>query len=422
MSNFKAKISQITKNEDARNLASNFVWLSVLKVIGYIFPLITLPYLSRVIGVDGFGEIAFAASIMVFIETIVDFGFNYTATRDVARCRDNIQEVSNIFSNVLWSKSLLMILGLGILSILVYTVPMFRSKQLLLFLTFLYIPGHILFPDWFFQAMEKMKYITILNLLSKTLFTALIFVVVKDKEDYIWQPLLTAVGYWVSGLIAMGFILKKFKVTIVKPNIQTIWASIKGSANMFVSLICPNLYTNFSTVLLRTTCGEVATGLYDAGYKFISIIDQLFQVLSRTFYPFLARKIDKHQLYTYISGSFSIFASIGLYICANMLVKLFYTTEFTDAVLVIKILSIAPFSLFLMNTYGVNYLLLVGKDRLYRNIIVVYSVIGFVLTLLVTPKWSYVGMAFTITTIWLLRGVTTFIFAVKHKREIKRGK
>ena len=252
MSNFKAKISQITKNKDARILASNFVWLSVLKVIGYIFPLITLPYLSRVIGVDGFGEIAFAVSIMVFIETFVDFGFNYTATRDVARCRDNIQEVSNIFSNVLWSKSLLMILGFGILSILVYTVPMFRSKQLLLFLTFLYIPGHILFPDWFFQAMEKMKYITILNVLSKTLFTALIFVVVKDKEDYIWQPLLTAVGYWVSGLIAMGFILKKFKVTIVKPNIQTIWASIKGSANMFVSLICPNLYTNFSTVLLRT--------------------------------------------------------------------------------------------------------------------------------------------------------------------------
>lgn len=422
MSNFKAKISQITKNKDARILASNFVWLSVLKVIGYIFPLITLPYLSRVIGVDGFGEIAFAVSIMIFFETFVDFGFNYTATRDVARCRDNIQEVSNIFSNVLWSKLLLMILGLGILSILVYTVPMFRSKQLLLFLTFLYIPGHILFPDWFFQAMEKMKYITILNVLSKTLFTALIFVVVKDKEDYIWQPLLTAVGYWVSGLIAMRFILKKFKVKIVKPNIQTIWISIKGSANMFVSLICPNLYTNFSTILLRTTCGEVATGLYDAGYKFISIIDQLFQVLSRTFYPFLARKIDKHQLYTYISGSFSVLASIGLYVCANTLVKIFYTPEFTDAVWVIKILSIAPFSLFLMNTYGVNYLVLVGKDRLYRNIIIVYSVIGFVLTLFVTPKWSYVGMAFTITTIWLLRGVTTFIFAVKHKREIKRGK
>ncbi len=422
MSNLKAKISQITKNKDARILASNFVWLSVLKVIGYIFPLITLPYLSRVIGVDGFGEIAFAVSIMIFFETFVDFGFNYTATRDVARCRDDIEEVSNIFSNVLWSKLLLMFVGFGVLCALVYIIPMFRTKQLLLFFTFLYIPGHIFFPDWFFQAMEKMKYITILNVLSKALFTALIFVVIKDKEDYIWQPLLTAVGYLVSGLIAMGFILKKFKVKIVKPNIQTIWASIKGSANMFVSLICPNLYTNFSTVLLRTTCGEVATGLYDAGYKFISIIDQLFQVLSRTFYPFLARKIDKHQLYTYISGSFSVLASIGLYVCANTLVKIFYTPEFTDAVWVIKILSIAPFSLFLMNTYGVNYLVLVGKDRLYRNIIIVYSVIGFMLTLFVTPKWSYVGMAFTITTIWLLRGITTYIFAIKHKREIKRGK
>lgn len=419
MKRIKNILIAIFQSGEARTLASNFAWMSVLKIIGYVFPLITLPYLSRVIGVDGFGEIAFALSIIIFVETFVDFGFNYTATRDIARCKEDIYEVSKIFSNVLWSKLLLMVVGFGILLLLICTIPIFRSKQLLLLLTFLYIPGHILFPDWFFQAMEKMKYITILNVLSKTIFTVLIFVVIKSKEDYIWQPLLTAIGYFVCGIIAMYYILVQFNVKILKPNIGSIWDSIKGSANMFISLILPNLYTNFSIILLRTTCGEIATGLYDAGYKFISIFDQLIQVLSRTFYPFLARRIDKHKLYTYIAGVFSLLASVALIAFAGVLVRIFYTPEFENAIWVIRILSIAPFSLFLMNTYGVNYLVLVGKERLYRNIIVVYSVLGFILTLIVTPLWSYIGMALTITVIWLLRGVTTFLFAQRHKRLAK---
>ena len=148
------KISQRIKgSKEAKVLFSNFSWLAVLKIVGYIFPLITLPYLSRVIGVDGFGEIAYAMSIIVFIETFTDFGFNYTATRDVARVRDNIKEVSIIFSNVFWSKLLLMIIGFLILCLLICFIPQFNRSKLILFLTFLYIPGHILFPEWFFQAM-----------------------------------------------------------------------------------------------------------------------------------------------------------------------------------------------------------------------------------------------------------------------------
>ena len=419
MNKLKAKISQVAKNKDARTLAGNFVWLSVLKVIGYIFPLITLPYLSRVIGVEGFGEIAFAASIMVFIETFVDFGFNYTATRDVARQRDDIGAISKIFSNVMWAKILLMAIGFGVLYILIYSIPSLYEKRLLLFLTFLYIPGHIIFPDWFFQAMEKMKYITIMNVLSKLLFTVLIFVVIQKKEDYIWQPLLTAVGYWVSGAIAMWFIIKKFRVRLMRPHIGEIWASIKSSWNMFLSLLFPNLYTNFSTILLRSTCGEVATGLFDAGKRFINIIDQLFQVLSRTFYPFLARKIDHHSLYVKIAGSLSIMASVLLLFSADLLIRLFFTAEFAEAATVIRIMSISPFSLFLMNTYGVNYLVLVGKEKQYRNIITFYSILGFIATWILTIQYSYIGTAITISGIWLLRGLTTYIFAIKHKRAKK---
>lgn len=411
----KTKILSISQNKDAKALVGNFVWLSVLKVVGYIFPLVTMPYLARVIGVSGFGEIAFAGSIMAFFETFTDFGFNYTATRDIARCREDKTAVSNIFSNVFWSKLLLMTIALGVLCILIFAIPSLYDKRLLLFLTFLYIPGHILFPDWFFQAMEEMRYITILNVLSKALFTALVFVVIKEQSDYVWQPMLTAIGYWVCGFIAMSFIYKRFGVRILKPSFVNMWHTIKGSANMFVSLILPNLYTNFSTILLRTTCGEVATGLYNAGSRFITMIDQLFDVLSRAFYPFLSRHLDKHKVYVYISGIGSVLASLFLFFGANLLIKIFYTAEFTDAATVIRIMSVSPIALFLMNTYGVNYLVLIGKESTYRNIIMAYSIIGLAITLYLTPTYGYIGMSITIAGVWVMRGLTTFLGAYKYR-------
>jgi PST family polysaccharide transporter len=100
-----------------------------------------------------------------------------------------------------------------------------------------------------------------------------------------------------------------------------------------------------------------------------------------------------------------------LFFGANLLINIFYTPDFQPAVLVIKILSIAPISLFLINTYGVNYLVLAGKERVYRNIILVASVIGFITTWILTPKYGYIGTAITISGIWFLRGIATFICA-----------
>ncbi len=349
-------ILNITNNKDAKVLMTNFASLSVMRLIGYIFPLITLPYLARVIGVDGFGEIAFAAAVMIYFETFTNFGFNYTATRDIARIKNDTLLVSKIFSNVLFSKIILMLISVIVLGFCVYFIPFMYDKRVLLLITFLYIPGHIIFPDWFFQAQEKMVYITILNFISKLIFTLLVFIVIKEPSDYTLYPLLTACGYWMSGIIAMYIILKRFGVKLILPSWNDITETIKGSKNMFVSLFLPNLYTNFSTIILRVYGGSAATGIYSNGFRFISLSDQLFEVFSRTFFPFLSRRIDKHKIYVIISGFISVLASLMLFLLSDLIVDIFYTEEFKDSALVIKIMSICPIALFLMNTYGPNYL------------------------------------------------------------------
>lgn len=413
-----SRLRQLSHSHDARTLVSNFIYLILLKAVSVVFPLITLPYLARVIGPDSFGAIAFASAIIAIVETVTDWGFNYTATRDVAQCREDISKVSRIFSEVFFSRLLLTLVCFLLLWVAVDTIPDFREFKVVILITFLYIPGNIMFPEWLFQAMEDMKYITIFNIVSRLIFTMLIFVVIKVQSDYIYQPLLIACGYFVSGVAAQVVIYRKFGVRLRLPDWRSAWTRLRRSTDMFISLIMPNLYTNFSTMLLTGYCGEGATGIYSGATRFQSLIDQFTQILSRTFFPFLARHKEKHHVYVLISGAISLVACAMMFFGADLFVRIFLTPEFAAAADVIKIFAITPFFLFLMNTYGTNYLVIAGKENILRNIIVSVSVVGFVLTWILTPKYSYLGMAATITIVWGVRGVATWWCARRVKAKL----
>lgn len=411
------KIKNVYKyNENAKVLVNNFVFLILLKAASFIFPLITLPYLSKVIGVEKFGAIAFAVAVMTFVETITDWGFNYTATRDVAKCRDDLQQVSRIFSEVMWCKIILTIICFFVLYLLCNCIPYLETYKTLLFFTFAYIPGHIFFPEWLFQAFERMKYITILSLLSKLVFTILIFVCIRKDVDYIYQPLLNAAGFGVSAFFAFYIILNKLKVHFLIPSLNNIYMRLKSSVDMFISLIFPNLYTSMSTVILQTYCGNTATGIYSGGQKMQSIIDEFTKVLSRTFFPFLARRKEKHYIYVWISAIISVLSCVLMFFGADLFVEYLLTPEFHNAAVVIRIFSISPFFLFLMNTYGTNYLVIVGKENILRNIIVGCSALGFVLTCFFTIQFSYIGASITVVSVWGIRGMLTYYYAIKCKK------
>ena len=108
MRKLKSLFMRILRSKDGKVLASNFAYLSLLQIASYIFPLISIPYLARVLGVDGLGKISFAAAIIIWIQTIADWGFDMTGARNVAQTRDDRKEVSKIFSDIFWSRIFLM--------------------------------------------------------------------------------------------------------------------------------------------------------------------------------------------------------------------------------------------------------------------------------------------------------------------------
>jgi PST family polysaccharide transporter len=413
------KLKKQLNSKDTKLLLSNFFWLSLLKVFGFAFPLITLPYLSRIIGVDNFGNIAYAASIVYFIELFTDFGFNYTATRDVTLNKKNQKKTQEIFSNVFWAKFLLMFISFLILIVLVLSVNSLNKIFILLIFTFLYIPGHIIFPDWFFQAMEDMKYITILNLLSKLLFTILIFLVINNKEDYIYHPLLTAIGFALSGIISLVFIKIKYNISICRPHLKEIIKLIKGSFNMFICQFIPSIYSNFSIIILQKYDGAVSNGIFTSGKRFPDLALQLFSILSRVFYPFLVRRKDKHRIFVLISLCSSLVMAALLFFSAETIINIFYTKEFILAADVIKIFAISiPFST-IDNCYGNNYLVVIGKENILKNNIIIGSLIGIVISIVLIINYGFYGAAYTFLIMRVYFALTNYYLAKREKHRYK---
>jgi len=415
----KDRLKKVKANKDAKTLIANFGYLSALQIASYIFPLITIPYLARVIGVDSFGKIAFAAAIMTWLKTVSDWGLKFTATRDVARNRDNHDRVSQILSNTLWAQFSLMMISFVLLCIAIYFVPTFRENRDVILVSFLLIPGRIMFPDWFFQALERMRYITILNIVSKLIFTLAVFLFIKEKSDFILQPLFISLGYIVAGITTMYLVLKKWGFVLKKPKTEEVKATIKGSTDVFINNLMPNLYNSFSVLLLGFYGGGiVANGKLDAGNKFLNIVQQFMNVMSRAFFPFFARRIDKHGIYVKINLFFSLLFSVGLFFTAPFLIKWFYTPEFYDAIIVLRIISISIFFLSLSNIYGTNYLIIEGYEKELRNITFLCSIVGFAISFPLVYYFSFIGAAITITGTRAILGITIYLKAHKLKTSI----
>ena len=258
-----------------------------------------------------------------------------------------------------------------------------------------------------------MKYITILNLLFKLLFTLSIFLVVKEKDDYLWQPILISLGYVVCGMISMYIILVRWKIELNRFSFAKVMKTIRGSTDVFINNLTPNLYNSFSVMLLGFCGGSQANGLLDGGNKFVNIATQFQTTLSRAFFPYISRKEDKIGLFARINNICSILLCVILFVFAPTIIHLMLSEEFEGSIVILRLLAISLIFTGLSNTYGTNYLIVRHKEKILRNLTLISSVIGFVLAIPLVYYFSVVGAALTILISRGILGVFSYVSVIR---------
>jgi PST family polysaccharide transporter len=197
-----------------KQLIENFFSLSVLNALNVLLPLVTLPYMLHVVGKANYGAYSYIYAIVQYVILFSTYGFNFSATKQISQCRDDKEAVSRIYNAVTASKALIAVfLSVGLL-----LCGKFVFKDGIGTLMFVYglgmVIGDVLTPIWLFQGMEKMKYMTIVNASSKILFTILIFIVVRERDDYQLLISLNSSGYLLAGVLSLILVHRQFHLRL----------------------------------------------------------------------------------------------------------------------------------------------------------------------------------------------------------------
>ncbi|MCX7761823.1 MAG: flippase [Candidatus Kryptonium sp.] len=405
-----------------KKLFESFLSLTFFQIVNYIIPLVTIPYLSRVLGPDKFGLVMFAQTLMIYFNILTDYGFNLSATRQVAINSTHRDKLKEIFSSVLIIKMILVFISLLILLVLILQVEKFRVNSEIFILAFPSVIGQAMFPLWFFQGLERMRYIAILSFLSKFIYVVLVFAFVKNNFDYPYVPLFYSLGNVISGIVALTLCFHNFGVSLFIPTFDKIRDQLKDGFYVFLGQISIQLFNSVNILLLGLFSENIYVGYYTGADRIIKAFNYIAVPIVNSIYPHVAGLLakSKNDGFKFLKKVLFIFApmflaiSVFLFIFGEQIAVLALGEEFSSSGIIVKILSILPFSVFLNNIFGTQILINLNRTKEYTLVFLFAGLINVFLILVLVWDLKHIGVAIATLCSELFVLFGTYYFATKE--------
>ena len=360
-------------------LIENIFSLLTLRALEYVLAFILVPYLIRVLGPLHFGMIAFMQGIMEYFRIFVDFGYSLTAPKVIAQAEE--QKIGFLFAKYFYGKVCILIF-VTLVFFAVYNLQRIllgNTIDILLFqVMYCGIIGNVLFPVWFFQGIQKMRYITILNMSGRICTMLGIFLLVKSPDDYILAAFLQACTPLIAGIFSIVWLRKRYTGLFKWPTIGEIINSYKEGWSIFVSSLAVNLYTATNIVVLGMLTNNVIVGYYSAADKLITCVRRGIYAVSDAIYPFIS-KMMKDDI------------SKGL----QFIVKLLFGADYNLTVDVLRILSFVPLAVAISTVFGEETMLPLNMNSAYSRTLVLAAFFSLLSIFPLCYLWGAKGVAMT---------------------------
>lgn len=376
-----------------KRLLENILSLSVLNGINMVIPLITLPYLIKTIGLGGYGGYSIVYSMIQYAILISSYGFAYSTTQQISQHREDTDFVNNTFNAVLVARTLLAIIVcviMGVICFIFYPptyVTMFIFGLGMVF-------GDILNPTWLYQGMEQMRFMTIINLISKTVFTLLIFVFIKSDNDIEYVTLLNSAGFIVAGVVSLIIANKLFKVKLKIPSKSDLIFQYKSGWYIFLSTISMTLYRNSNIIILGFFVSSTLVGIYSGAEKVIKAVQATVTPISNALFPYIAKSFkdsnEGQKVHSIIRiskylGMLLLVITIGTYLLAPLANKILLDNADILATKMIKFMSPVIFFGGLNYIIGIVGLVNLGKQKQFFQAVSISGVISLAILFLLLP-------------------------------------
>lgn len=373
------KIKQLIGNNST--VVKNFSYLTVMQLFTLLSPLITYPYLLRVIGQELYGSIVFAQTIITYINIFINFGFNLSGTQIISLNRNNPEYISEAVSNIYTSKFIFWLTSIIIYFSVVSFIHIPSESKLLYYISFFLTLNDLMLPIWYYQGVEKMKYITFLNIGVRILFMALIFVFVKDQSDFLLVPFFHSIGAICAGIASLYIIFKVERVKYQRPTLGSLKKYIVGSFPLFITSVSQSIYVNINKLVVGIVLGMSELAIYDFGEKITTFLKVPVNMIYQATFPKISRERSIRYVNRLMGLSVAIITFIYalIFVMAPYIVYLFWGEIIQQAVTILRIIPAGAVFCCISTFLSGNRLMAWGFKKEYMLVAISSSIIYIIL-------------------------------------------
>lgn len=402
------------------SVRKNFVWSTLLTMAGYVFPLITFPYVTRVLGVEGIGGIQFADSIVSYFTIFAMMGIGTVGVREIAKVKDNRPELSRIFCSLLSINLGLTIVSIAVLILLIHLIPSFESHKDLLYIGASRVLCGALVIEWFFKGIEDFRYITICSILIRSIYVISVLIFIKGPNDCFLYFLLTALTQVLNVAINLIYAHKNVSLTfrnlIIRPLVKPVLV-------LGVYSILTQMYGSFNVIFLGDRCGDLEVGYYSTSVKLFSIIMSVFTAFTGVMLPRMSSLLSEGKRkefkdMTSKSIDFLLLFCMPIIVVAEVfapqLVAIIAGQGYEGAILPMRIVMPLMLIIGYEQIIVIQMLMPLEKD----NAILMNSLLGasvaILLNIIIVPRFASVGTAIVWIACELVVATSAQIFVTKY--------
>lgn len=383
-----------------RKSIQNGAWMYTLQFFNMVVPLLTLPYITRILGSSGYGVFSTALNIVNYLQVVIEYGFIMSATRKVAI--SGREGLDKTFSAVLLGRFFL--LSLCIVFSVFYVI--FHSNNSALCYSFIILLicllGYSVQMNWCFQGMQEMKYISIVNVIARSISTVLIFIFVKSINDLYLYSLLYAISPFLSGFIGLFLAKRKYSLHFVKIGIKDVFGELKDGFYVFTTQLSSKVFGSIGITFLGIFATSSVVGIYSAIQKIPNVIILLWSPIDQVVYPITSKHYNNNfeegqafvkKVRKKVLPLFIVLAAL-IGILSKPMVQILYGSEYSPyffwllPLLAWLIISIDN------NFWGVQNLLGSGHDKEYGEAFQIGVFATILINLLFIWLWGGTGAAF----------------------------
>ncbi|BBE18889.1 membrane protein [Aquipluma nitroreducens] len=373
--------------------------------MNFIFPLILIPYLTHTIGLELYGQYVLSATVFNYCLLLVNFGFDFSATKLISINRDDKLKTADILANITATRLIFALITSIVIIPIVLLIPNLTSNKLLYLFGIGILWGQAITPIWLFQGLEKMGYITAINLTARTISTLLIFIFIQIPEHFYLVNLFLSIGYLISGFAGLILIQKYLGIDFIKPSLSRMKNYLMDSWDIFLSTLSMSFYREANIIILGLTTNYAMVGQYAAIEKVIKAMQSFMEPLAKALFPFFGRKLNSSKeiysgfgVFGKIYALLLLFITIILYLIGPYLVIWYLGKSFISGIIVFQVLLPVIFLGGLNYYLGIIGLINLGMNKYFSKAVFITGIYSISMCYFLSSYWGTIGAATAMTS------------------------